>query len=469
MTFGGIGRKLEEPMKVVFDRELIKKYDKPGPRYTSYPPATEFTEEVGPEDYKVKLLESNERKTPLSLYFHIPFCESGCYYCGCNIIISHRKGIERPYLERVYREMNMLSQIVDTSRPVEQLHWGGGTPNYLTEEEIEEFMAKIRENFKFSDDAEISIEIDPRYATDSQLETIKRVGFNRISMGLQDLDEKVQRAVNRIQPYSLMKDTMEKLRDLGFESINIDLIYGLPFQSRESFRRTVQKVIELSPDRVAVYSFAYVPWVKPIQKHIDPSTLPSPEEKLSILEMVIEEFQSAGYVYIGMDHFAKPEDELAKAQREGKLWRNFQGYTTRKGVELLGIGATSIGMLYDAYFQNYKTLREYNEAVDSGTLPTMRGYILNEDDLIRREVIMDIMCNLGVSFERIDKLFGIKFEDYFEKELEDLKEIQEDGLVEIKDRRINILPVGRLLIRNVAMVFDAHLRNKKDLKFSRTI
>ena len=456
-------------MRTVFDRDLVKKYDRPGPRYTSYPPATEFTEKVTVQDYRRKLIESNSRRTPLSLYFHIPFCESGCYYCGCNIIISHRKGIEVPYLQRVYREMDMLSELIDREREVIQLHWGGGTPNYLDADQIREFMDEIRRRFRFGEDAEVSIEIDPRYATDEQLEAIKEAGFNRISMGLQDLDEKVQRAVNRIQPYSLMVDIMGKLRDLGFESINIDLIYGLPYQTVESFRKTVEKVIELSPDRIAVYSFAYVPWVKPIQKHIDPKTLPPPEEKLSILEMVVEEFQNAGYVYIGMDHFAKPEDELAVAQRNGDLWRNFQGYTTKKGVELIGVGATSIGMLYDSYFQNYKTLREYNDAIDSGDLATFRGVILNEDDMIRREVIMDIMCNLGVSFEKIDKMFGIRFEDYFQEELENLKDLEEDGLIEVRDRRIRILPVGRLLIRNVAMVFDAYLKNKKDLKFSRTI
>ena len=456
-------------MRTIFDKELIRKYDRPGPRYTSYPPATEFTEEVKEEEYRRKLIESNSRKTPLSLYFHIPFCESGCYYCGCNIIISHRKGIERPYLNRVYREMDMVSELLDRGRKVDQLHWGGGTPNYLDSDEIREFMEEIRKRFDFTEDAEVSIEIDPRYSTDEQLETIREVGFNRISMGLQDLDERVQRAINRIQPYELMVRTMEKLRNLGFQSVNIDLIYGLPYQTKESFEKTVEKVIELNPDRLAVYSFAYVPWVKPVQKRIDPSTLPSPEEKLSILEMVIERFQDAGYVYIGMDHFAKPEDELAVAQREGKLWRNFQGYTTRKGVELIGFGATSIGMLYDSYFQNYKTLREYNEAIDGGRLPIFRGYMLTEDDLVRREVIMDIMCNLGVRFSKIEEIFGINFEEYFERELEELKELEEDRLIRIKDRRIEILPVGRLLIRNVAMVFDAHLRNKKELRFSRTI
>ena len=456
-------------MRTIFDRALVKKYDRPGPRYTSYPPATEFTEEVGEEDYRRKLVESNARKTPLSLYFHIPFCESGCYYCGCNIIISHRKGIEVPYLQRVYREMDMLTELIDESREVVQLHWGGGTPNYLTPEEIEEFMGEIRKRFPFSRDAEVSIEIDPRFATDHQLRVIRDAGFNRISMGLQDLDEKVQRAINRIQPYSLMVEVMGKLRELGFHSVNIDLIYGLPHQTRSSFEKTVEKVIELDPDRIAVYSFAYVPWVKPIQKRIDPKALPSPEEKLSILEMVVERFQDAGYVYIGMDHFAKPDDELAVAQRRGELWRNFQGYTTRKGVELIGIGATSIGMLQDSYFQNYKTLREYNVAVDEGKLPVFRGFLLKEDDFVRREVIMDIMCNLGVSFRKIDDMFGIVFEDYFARELEELRELEEDGLIRVRDRRIEILPVGRMLIRNVAMVFDAYLRTKKELRFSKTI
>ncbi len=456
-------------MRTIFDRALVKKYDRPGPRYTSYPPATEFTEEVGEEDYRRKLVESNARKTPLSLYFHIPFCESGCYYCGCNIIISHRKGIEVPYLQRVYREMDMLTELIDESREVVQLHWGGGTPNYLTPEEIEEFMGEIRKRFPFSQDAEVSIEIDPRFATDHQLRVIRDVGFNRISMGLQDLDEKVQKAINRIQPYSLMVEVMGKLRELGFHSVNIDLIYGLPHQTRSSFEKTVEKVIELDPDRIAVYSFAYVPWVKPIQKRIDPKALPSPEEKLSILEMVVERFQDAGYVYIGMDHFAKPDDELAVAQRRGELWRNFQGYTTRKGVELIGIGATSIGMLQDSYFQNYKTLREYNVAVDEGKLPVFRGFLLKEDDFVRREVIMDIMCNLGVSFRKIDDMFGIVFEDYFARELEELRELEEDGLIRVRDRKIEILPVGRMLIRNVAMVFDAYLRTKKELRFSKTI
>ncbi|NPB08095.1 MAG: oxygen-independent coproporphyrinogen III oxidase [Aquificae bacterium] len=456
-------------MKAEFNRELIKKYDRPGPRYTSYPPATEFTEEVGEEEYVEKLRESNSRKTPLSLYFHIPFCEQRCLYCGCNVIISHRKGIEEPYLQRVYKEMERVSRYIDRDRKVIQLHWGGGTPNYLEPDQIREFFDQIRKFFPIDEGAEISVELDPRYLTDEQIKAIKEVGFNRVSIGVQDLDEKVQRAVNRIQPYELIKRTMEKLRETGFSSINIDLIYGLPYQTRESFARTVEKVIELGPDRIAAYSFAYIPQIKPHQQLLPKEALPSPEEKLRILETIIEGFQEAGYVYIGMDHFAKPQDELAVAQREGKLWRNFQGYTTKKGVELLGFGATSIGMLYDSYFQNYKTLREYNLAVDEGRIPIYRGYLMNEDDFVRREVIMDIMCNLGVEFGKIERMFGINFKDYFSRELEELREMEEDGLIRIEEDRIRILPVGRLLIRNVAMVFDAHLRKKKELKFSRTI
>ncbi|NPA32148.1 MAG: oxygen-independent coproporphyrinogen III oxidase [Aquificae bacterium] len=456
-------------MKAEFDKELIKKYDRPGPRYTSYPPATEFTEEVGRREYVMKLTESNERKTPLSLYFHIPFCEQRCLYCGCNVIISHRRGIEEPYLERVKKEMSLVSRFINKDRKVVQLHWGGGTPNYLSPAQIKEFFNSIREHFDIDPSAEISIELDPRYLTDEQIEAIKEAGFNRVSLGVQDLNPKVQEAVGRIQPYELVKEKMEKLRSAGFDSINVDLIYGLPYQSAESFKETLEKIVELSPDRVATYSFAYIPQIKPHQQLLPKDALPSAEEKLRILETIINTFQSAGYVYIGMDHFAKPEDELAKAQQKGELWRNFQGYTTKKGVELLGFGATSIGMLYDSYFQNYKTLREYNTSLDKNEIPVFRGYIMTPDDLIRREVIMDIMCNLGVDFNKIEKTFNINFKEYFSRELEELAGMEKDGLIKILPGAIKILPPGRLLIRNVAMVFDAHLRKKKELRFSRTI
>lgn len=456
-------------MRAIFDKKLIEKYDRPGPRYTSYPPATEFREGVREEDYVRKLLESNERGRPLSLYLHIPFCESACWFCGCNVIISHRKDVTKRYLDYVYREMEALRSYIDTSRKVIQLHWGGGTPNFLTDREIRELFGKIRENFTVDDHAEISVEIDPRYLSEGQLETFRELGFNRISMGLQDLDEEVQRAINRIQPEGLMKGVMKRLRDLGFKSINIDLIYGLPYQTPEKFKKTIEKTIALDPDRVAVFNFAYVPWIKPLQRKIDPLTLPPPEDKLKILEMTIDMFQEAGYVFIGMDHFAKPDDELAIAQKDGTLWRNFQGYTTKKGVDLIGIGATSIGMLYDGYFQNYKTIRDYYIAIDAGKLPVMKGYLLSYEDLIRREVIMDLMCHFSCSFEKIESMFGINFEEHFERELSELKEMESDGLLAVKDRKITVMPEGRLLIRNIAMVFDEHIKNKKELRFSRTI
>ncbi|MCS6957367.1 MAG: oxygen-independent coproporphyrinogen III oxidase [Aquificaceae bacterium] len=456
-------------MKTIFNEYLIRKYDKPGPRYTSYPPATEFHEGVGEEDYKTKLTESNLQGRPLSLYFHIPFCESACWFCGCNVIISHRKDVTRRYLDYLYREMELLGKVLDTSRPVVQLHWGGGTPNFLSSQEIRELFQKIRETFNVEKEAEISVEIDPRYLSDGQLETFRELGFNRISMGLQDLDPEVQRAINRIQPYELMEKVMKDLRSLGFKSINIDLIYGLPYQTPEKFQKTIQQTIELQPDRVAVYNFAYVPWLKPLQRKIDPSTLPPPEDKLTILEMTIDMFQKAGYIYIGMDHFAKPEDELAQAQKDGTLWRNFQGYTTKKGVDLIGIGATSIGMLYDAYFQNYKTIREYYLAIDGGRLPIMRGCLLTQEDIIRREVIMELMCNFQCHFDKIEKMFGINFEEHFLSELEELKDMERDGLLKLEKKSIRALPEGRLLIRNIAMVFDQYIKAKKEQRFSRTI
>ncbi|MFN3471727.1 MAG: oxygen-independent coproporphyrinogen III oxidase, partial [Aquificaceae bacterium] len=387
----------------------------------------------------------------------------------CNVIISHRKDVSRRYLNYIYKEMELLRQYLDTSRRVVQLHWGGGTPNFLTNEEIKELFGKIREVFNIDEDAEISVEIDPRYLSEGQLETLREVGFNRVSMGLQDLDPEVQRAINRLQDYELMKRVMKDLRSLGFKSINIDLIYGLPYQRPEKFKETIEKTIDLDPDRVAVFNFAYVPWLKPLQRKIDPSTLPPPEDKLTILEMSIDIFQKRGYVFIGMDHFAKPEDELARAQRDGTLWRNFQGYTTKKGVDLIGIGATSIGMLYDGYFQNYKTIREYYLALDEGKLPVMRGYVLNQEDIIRREVIMDLMCNFQCSFEKIERMFNIDFEEHFFAELEELKDMERDGLLKIEDRSIKVMPEGRLLIRNIAMVFDQYIKTSKEKRFSRTI
>ena len=454
---------------MLFSQELIKKYDRPGPRYTSYPPATEFSEKFGRDYYTKHLLESNEKGKPLSLYFHIPFCENACWFCGCNVVINRIRGREVPYLQRLKREINLLKRYLDFSRDVVQLHWGGGTPNYLTKEQTEWLFNLIRENFNISPDAEISVEIDPRSVDFEYLKLYRDLGFNRISAGVQDFNPTVQKAINRIQPYPLMERVVSQIRQLGFKSLNIDLIYGLPYQTPESFKDTVRKTIALNPDRVAVYNFAYVPWLKPLQRRIDPQTLPQPRQKLEMLKIAIEEFTSAGYVYIGMDHFAKPTDELVLAQREGKLWRNFQGYTTKKGVDLIGIGISSISMLDRYYGQNYKTVRPYYQAVDGGVLPTFRGIELNRDDLIRREVITELICNFRLEKRDIEAKFGIDFDTYFERELEELKPMEEDGLLTLSSDGIKVTPLGRLLIRNICMVFDVYTKRRKERRFSRTI
>jgi len=456
-------------MDVTFSEELIKKYNKPGPRYTSYPPATEFNENYGREYYIKHLLESNKKGNPLSLYLHIPFCENACWFCGCNVVINRIRGREVPYLQRLEKEIEYLKRYLDTSRNVIQLHWGGGTPNYLTMEQTQFLFSLLRDNFNISPDAEISVEIDPRSISYEYLKLYRDLGFNRISIGVQDFNPRVQKAINRIQPYPLMEEVMAWVRELGFVSVNIDLIYGLPYQTPETFLDTVRKTIALNPDRVAVYNFAYVPWLKPLQRRIDPSTLPKPQEKLQMLKIAIEEFINAGYLYIGMDHFAKPSDELVKAQEEGKLWRNFQGYTTKKGVDLIGIGMSSISMLERYYGQNYKTVRPYYEAIDGGVLPTYRGIELNEDDLIRREVITELICNFTLDKGKIEGKFGIDFDRYFERELEELREMEKDNLLKLENRSIVVTSTGRLLIRNICMVFDVYTKRRKERRFSRTI
>ena len=456
-------------MEVVFSQELIKKYDRPGPRYTSYPPATEFSEKYGRQYYIKHLKESNLKGRPLSLYFHIPFCENACWFCGCNVVINRIRGREVPYLKRLEKELSYLKRYLDTSREVVQLHWGGGTPNYLTPEQTEYLFSLIEKNFNIAPDAEISVEIDPRSISYEYLKLYRELGFNRISAGVQDFNLKVQKAINRIQPYPLMVKVMNWLRELGFSSVNIDLIYGLPHQTPESFLDTLRKTIALKPDRVAVYNFAYVPWLKPLQRRIDPKTLPKPSEKLQMLKTAIEEFTKAGYFYIGMDHFALPEDELVRAQREGKLWRNFQGYTTKKGVDLIGVGMSSISMLDRYYGQNYKTVRPYYDAVDQGLLPTYRGIELGEDDLIRREVITSLICNFRLIKADINTKFGIDFDRYFERELEELQEMEQDGLIKLSAEKIEVTPLGRLLIRNICMVFDVYTKRRKERRFSKTI
>ncbi|NPA51483.1 MAG: oxygen-independent coproporphyrinogen III oxidase [Aquificae bacterium] len=457
------------PQDVKFDMELIKKYDKPAPRYTSYPTAAEFSQEVNHEIFTQKVVESNQRKSPLSLYFHIPFCESACHFCACNVIISRRKEVVEPYLEYLFKELEKTSSFLDENRKVVQYHWGGGTPNYMDKNQMESLFKKSKQLFDFDKDAEISIEIDPRYIDKEGIFFLRELGFNRLSFGIQDFDPKVQKAVNRIQPEDMIFNIMKWTREAGFESVNIDLIYGLPYQTLETFTDTVEKTIKLNPDRIAVFNFAYVPWLKPLQRNIIEEALPPAQEKLDILKMTIEKLTNAGYVFIGMDHFAKPNDELAVAQRERTLHRNFQGYTTKAGAELFGFGATSISMLHDVYAQNYKKIRDYYNALDKNIIPISRGVLLNEDDIIRRDVIMKLMCHFRLIKDEIQRAYNIDFDEYFKSELEELKQLEQDGLINIYPDRIDVTPAGRLLIRNIAVIFDIYTKAKKEQKFSKAI
>lgn len=453
--------------------ELLKKYDRPGPRYTSYPPAPAFSKDFGPEDYENAIIENNLQNSTaeLSLYFHIPFCDTLCYFCGCNMLVTHRRETIRKYLDYLKREIDMIWKLISHSREVTQLHWGGGTPSYLNPDEIRELGNFINERFEYVDDPEVGVEIDPRGLTFEHMKAFREVGFNRISMGVQDFDPKVQKAVNRIQPESITRQAIEWARELGFKSINLDLIYGLPFQTVESFEKTIDKVIELSPERLAVFNFAYVPWLKPHQRVIRKEDLPAPEVKLKILKMTIEKLTEAGYVYIGMDHFAKPDDELAIAQKEKTLYRNFQGYSTRAGADLYAFGMSAISQFQNIYAQNYKELREYYAKIDEGKFPTAVGYRMNQDDIIRKHVIMRLMCDMELTKSEVERKFSINFDEYFADSILKLQEFIDDGLVGLTDDKIIVTLMGRLVIRNIAMCFDAYIDKMMKEKpiFSRTV
>lgn len=458
--------------KLSISIDTLLKYDRPGPRYTSYPTAPVWDESFGPERFKSKIIETNSGRDlpPISLYFHLPFCFSLCFYCGCNSIITKDRGHASEYISYLKREMENISRHIKKGREVVQLQWGGGSPDFLSPPEMETLYGYITENFKVADDAEAGVELDPRETTLEHLNALKRIGFNRISMGIQDFDPSVQKAVNRIQPEEMTKRLVEWARELGFDSINVDLIYGLPYQTVDTFRKTVEKIIDLNPDRIAAFNYAHVPWLKRHQKMIREDTLPSGREKLEILKMTIEKFSDAGYVYVGMDHFAKPEDELCIAQKEKTLYRNFQGYTTKAGCDLYGFGITSISMVGNCYTQNHKALKDYYDAIDAGMMANYRGYELNPDDLLRRHVITRLMCDFELTKSDVEKKYGISFDDYFKKELERLQPFSDDGLLILHPERIGITDSGRILIRNVAMVFDVYLEAPgREMKFSRTI
>ncbi len=453
---------------VKFDIDIIKKYDIPTPRYTSYPPATQLNTAFTVSEFEDSIASSNQRKTPLSLYFHIPFCQSACYFCGCNVVISNNKNIAQKYLEYLEREIKQTASLIDPDRQVVQMHWGGGTPNYLSLQQVENLWNHITHHFRFDPQAEISLEINPRDVDKQYIFFLKEIGFNRISFGIQDFNPQVQAAINRVQPEKNLFEVMRWIREAGFQSVNVDLIYGLPYQNYQSFQETIQKTIELDPDRIAVFNFAYVPWVKPIQKKIAKDALPAPQEKLEIFKMTIEELTNNKYLFIGMDHFAKPHDELAIAQRNYTLKRNFQGYTTWAQAELFGFGATSVSMLEDAYAQNHKRLRDYYQAIDAGVLPIGKGIKLNADDILRRDVIMRLMSHAKLHKQDIEKQYQICFDEYFAPELAALQNLESDGLVSLSKDEIGITEIGRLLVRNIAVNFDAH-RLTQEQKFSRAI
>ncbi len=455
----------------MIDFNKFTKYSKPGPRYTSYPTALEFSEEFDEKAY-IKELQNQDSTTPLSLYFHLPFCRSACYFCGCNVVFTSKEDKKVRYIGYLQKELELLSKYIDTNREVIQMHFGGGTPTFFDPSQLKEVIDLIKKYFKnFAKDAEISCEIDPRFFTKEHMEVLKEGGFNRISFGVQDFDERVQEAVHRIQPFDVTKRAIDIARDANIESVNIDLIYGLPYQSFESFKKSLSMAKELDGDRFAVFNYAHVPWLKKTMRKIDETTLPSPKVKLEILKYTIDFFTQNGYKMVGMDHFAKPEDELFLAIKKGELHRNFQGYTTKGGADLIGIGLTSIGEGKSHYVQNHKDMKSYEEALDQGRLPTQRGVKLNSDDLIRKAVIMELMSNFKLNIPRIEKEFGIDFFDYFKESIDELKEFENEGLVTIKKDEISTDLTGSMLIRNISMPFDAYMHKFKDSKksFSKTV
>ena len=461
--------RMREELRV--NEEFLARYNRPGPRYTSYPTAPVWNDAFGPDDLESVHQEAQVARTPVSLYMHLPFCESLCLFCACNVIIQKDKRVASPYLEVLKREVEHVARSVSRERPVVQFHWGGGTPTYLTPEQLTDLFRFARENFNFAPDAEIGIEIDPRVTSREHLEALRGLGFNRLSMGIQDFHLEVQTAINRIQPFELTRDLLLAARNLGFDSINVDLIYGLPYQSPERFSRTVDQILELQPDRVALFSYAHVPWLKK-QQGAFATHLPEGMEKFEIFRTGLMKFIEAGYLYIGMDHFAKPGDELAIAQQQRTLHRNFQGYTTKAGADLYGMGVTAISAFQNAYAQNQRDLANWQKAVENRGIATMRGYRLSEEDRLRRAVINRLLCHTVIVKEEIAREFGIDFDRYFARELSQLEAPREDGVVIVDSKEVRATWLGRIFIRNLAMIFDPYLEkqhlNAKPL-FSKTL
>lgn len=452
------------------DLSLVEKYNQPGPRYTSYPPATKFTQDVAWETLAERISANNQTQRDLSLYFHIPFCETLCWFCGCTTVITlnHDKGMG--YVEALGREVANLAPMINRDRKAAQLHFGGGSPTFLRPDEIRRLGETIHDHFELSPDIEASVEVDPRRLTRDHIVALREIGFNRASMGVQDFNPQVQEAVHRIQPREMTQQAIDWMRELGFGSINLDLIYGLPHQTVESFNETLDTVLGMEPDRLAVFSYAHVPWIKPAQKILQNKVLPAPEVKLQILKLIIERLtESNRYVYIGMDHFARPDDELAVAQRNKQLQRNFQGYSTRAGTDIYAFGMSSISQIPDAYWQNEKELPPWQAAVDSGRVPLHKAYLVTDEDRIRRDTIMRVMCDLSLDFTVMSEKLGVDFEQHFAGELASLSDLEVDGLIIREPGGLQVTDAGRLFIRNIAMRFDNTLAPVGERRHSRTI
>jgi oxygen-independent coproporphyrinogen-3 oxidase len=451
--------------------ELLTRYDRPGPRYTSYPTAPEWREDFSDAEYRKALAESARHpEEPLSVYVHIPFCRERCSFCGCNVIISKKEGVASRYLDYLDREIGMASEALGSRKRVMQLHWGGGTPTYLKLSEIERLFNAIQSRFTLDPNAEIALEVDPRVTTYDQLKLLRSFGFNRLSMGVQDLDQEVQAEVNRHQSEEQTRQLTQWARELGFGGINMDLIYGLPAQKVDHWSKTIEKIIDMRPDRLAVYSFAHIPAKLRIQVHIDETKLPNPADKLQLFITARKMFVDAGYRTIGMDHFALPHEELSRALDERRLHRNFMGYTVVPASDMIGFGTSAIGEIGGAYAQNVKKLSTYYELIDAGQLPTHSGVFLSEDDKIRRWTIRQLMCNFYLDFAELKRRFGIEYDEYFAAEEGELREFYDEGFLERREDGLHVLPLGQIFVRNIAMVFDAYIkRSNAQRTFSRTV
>ena len=455
------------------DFGILKNFNSQGPRYTSYPTAPLFSPEFTADDLIEEIKNTNQEgdDQPISLYFHFPFCEKLCYFCGCNMRVSHDRALIHNYNEYLKREIDLLRPMISSERKVSQMHWGGGTPSYLYPDEIRDIGGYIKDKFEFEPDIEASVEIDPRNLTREHMAAFAEVGFNRTSFGVQDFNIEVQKAINRVQSEEITRQTVEWAREFGFKSINLDLIYGLPFQTVASFSDSIDKIIDISPDRIAIFNYAHVPWLKKHQNLIPSDALPPADERLAILQMSIERLIAAGYEYIGMDHFAKPTDELAVAQKNGTLYRNFQGYSTRSGCDVYAFGVSAISQYENIYAQNQKNIRDYYARIDAGEPATAVGYRMTRDDHIRKQTIMQLMCNLAIDKRRIEREFDINFDEYFRDDLGKLDPFIIEGLVENNADEIRVIGSGLLIVRNIAMSFDAYLDQmmKEKPVFSKTV